>query len=379
MRSLVPSFLFGSALLGLLVACSSDESSSLERPGGSGGSPTAEGGSSGETGGSPGDGATGGAGGSDLAGSGGSAATASACIGWASVSPGTTGGGTADPIDIATLAEFASQAAGTTSRVLRLAASLTGSVAIGSNKTIIGAPGVVFTGHLGLAGSSNVILRNLTVVGYNCTDSPSDCSGGADAISINGAAHHVCVDHCDISDGSDGNLDITQAADFVTIGWTKFHYSSQRPDPANSNGHRFSNLIGASDTATGDTGHLNVTIHHSWWADWVNQRMPRVRFGRVHLFNNLYTSTGNSYCVGVGVGANVRLENNVFIGVANPINTTSYSDAASVAASFGNVYTSTTGTHADLNAASVFVPPYEYVPDAASAVDAAVRNGAGPG
>jgi pectate lyase len=375
-----PTSLLGTALLGLLVACSSDEISNVQHPGGSGGSPAATGGSPG----SAGDTATGGMGGSDLAGTGGGTGTGGAvaadapCIGWASVSPGTTGGGTVAPIDIASAAEFASQAAGTTPRVLRLTQSMTGSVGIGSNKTIVASPGVVFTGHLGLSGSSNVILRNLTVVGYNCTDSPSDCSGGEDAISVNNQAHHICVDHCDIADGSDGNLDITGAADYVTIGWTKFRYSTARPDPANANGHRFSNLIGSDDAATGDTGHLRVTFHHSWWADNVNQRMPRARFGQVHLFNNLYTSTGNSYCVGVGVDANIRLENNVFIGVGNPINTTSYSNAASVAASFGNVYTNTTGAHADLNAASVFTPPYTYTLDAASAVEAAVRSGAGP-
>ena len=68
----------------------------------------------------------------------------------------------------------------------------------------------------------------------------------------------------------------------------------------------------------------------------------------------------------------------MFIGVSTPINTTSYSDANSVAASFGNIYTSTSGAHADLNAASVFTPPYDYTPDAASGVEAAVRSGAGP-
>ena len=396
MRPIFPSSFLSTAVLGLLVACSSDETSSAQQSGSSGGSPTASGGSPGSagdsatgglpgsagdsaTGGSPGGGATSGTGGSDLAGSGGSPAVAAEpCIGWASVSPGTTGGGTVDPIDVATLAEFSSQVAGTVPRVVRLTQSIRGSVSIASNKTILGAPGVVFTGHLGLTGSSNVIVRNLTVVGYNCSDSPSDCSDGEDAISVNGGAHHICFDHCDVSDGSDGNLDITDGADYVTIGWTKFRYSSQRPDPANANGHRFSNLIGSSDTATGDTGHLEVTIHHSWWADWVNQRMPRARFGQVHLFNNLYTSANDSYCVGVGVGANIRLENNVFIGVRTPIDTTSYYDAASVAASFGNTYTSTTGGRADLNAANVFTPPYDYTLDAANGVEAAVRSGAGP-
>src|SRR5947199_294929 len=84
---------------------------------------------------------------------------------------------------------------------------VTGDVAIGSNKTLVGACGAVFHGHLGLSGSANVIVRNLTIVGYNCTDSPSDCSGGADAVTLQKQSHHVWFDHDDISDGSDGNLD----------------------------------------------------------------------------------------------------------------------------------------------------------------------------
>ncbi len=354
----------------LLVACSSSESSTDIRA--SGGTSASAG--SGAIGGSD-SGAGGGTTGGSAPGTGGSGASDPACIGWASVSPGTTGGGSEPIIDVTSLSSFGSDAAGTTPRVLRLTQSMTGSVAIGSNKTITAAPGVVFTGHFELSQSSNVILRNLKIVGYNCTtdlETAGDCSSGEDAISVINNAHHVCFDHCDISDGSDGNLDITQGADYVTIGWTKFSYSGRR-----SGGHQFSNLIGASDTSTVDTGHLRVTIHHSWWADNVHERMPRVRFGQVHLFDNLYTATGDNYCVGAGFSCNIRLENNVFIGVQHPINTADYSNGASIAASFGNVYTNSTGSRADLNASGVFTPPYTYQLDAANTVEAAVRSGAG--
>lgn len=91
--------------------------------------------------------------------------------------------------------------------------------------------GAQITGHIGLGGSSNVILRNLKVVGNNCSDSPSDCSSGADAIGVTGGAHHLWFDHLDVSDGSDGNLDITQGSNFVTVSHTKFSYSTKRSDP----------------------------------------------------------------------------------------------------------------------------------------------------
>ncbi|HLK39352.1 MAG TPA: hypothetical protein VKU41_21475, partial [Polyangiaceae bacterium] len=178
---------------------------------------------------------------------------------------------------------------------------------------------------------------------------------------------------------SDGNLDITHASDFITISWTKFHYSGRRTDPAGaSGGHQFCNLIGHSDSnASEDTGHLRVTLHHVWWADNVVERMPRVRFGQVHVFDSLYTASGNDYCIGVGANANIRDENNVFLGVKNPIDSTSFANAGSVIQSSGNVYLNTTGTTADVGG-SAFVPPYSYVLDPASSVQASVQAGAGP-
>jgi pectate lyase len=199
-----------------------------------------------------------------------------------------------------------------------------------------------------------------------------DCSSGADAVTIRGGAHHVWVDHCDVSDGSDGNLDVTDQADYVTISWTKFSYSRDRPG-----GHHFSNLVGGGDGATTDMGHLRVTYHHVWWADRAHERMPRVRYGQVHIFNSLYTAAGNNYCVGVGVYANVLTENNVFIGVSDPINTTDYSNEASVALSRGNLYLQTQGATADLGT-GVFTPPYEYDLDPTPGLEELIRNNAGP-
>jgi pectate lyase len=296
-------------------------------------------------------------------------------IGWASVNDldqeGTTGGGAAEPMRVTSFADFAAAVAGTAPRVVRIAGSISGSADVGSNKTIEGAPGAVLHGHLDLDGSVNVIVRNLSIIGYNCAD-VRECKRGKDAVTLSGSAHHVWFDHCAISDGSDGNLDITDSADFVTVSWTKFFYSSNRPGD-----HQFSSLIGSSDDATDDAGHLRVTFYGDWWAEHVSERMPRVRFGKVHLFNNLYTSEGNQYCVGLGFDANLLTENNVFAGVKNPIESEHHSNAASVVVSRGNLYENTTGETAD-KGSDVFVPPYPYRLMAASAVRAAVMEGAGP-
>ena len=317
-------------------------------------------------------------------------------VGWATASGSTTGGGNATPTTVTTLAALQSAVKGTTPAVIYVKGVLApGAVAIGSNKTIVGLCGVEIHGHIGMSKSSNVILRNIKIVGYavgDCSLDPSyssatGCSSGDDAISIQGQSDHIWLDHDDISDGTDGNLDITHACDFITISWTKFHYSSARTDPTGSdstgaNGHRFSNLVGHSDSnGSEDTGHLTITWHHNWWADYVVERQPRVRFGRVHVFNNLYTSVGDNYCIGVGVGANLRTENNVFVGVKTPINTISYSDATSAISSSDNLYSGTSGdAPADLKASSVFDPAsvYTYTLDDTGGLQAAIESGAGP-
>ncbi len=375
-------------------------------PGGSGGG--AGGGSAGGAGGTRDAGAAG-AGGSRDAGSiptggtGGSTSgncttppTPSPLLGWATVSGSTTGGGNATPVTVTTLADLVSAVKGTTPAVIYVKGVLAaGTVTMGSNKTIVGLCGAEIHGHIGINKQSNIIVRNIKIVGYAVGDCSLDpdyssgtgCSSGNDAVTIQGQSDHIWFDHDDISDGTDGNLDITHACDFITVSWTKFHYSSARTDPTGSDstgasGHRFSNLVGHSDSnASEDTGHLTITWHHDWWADYVVERQPRVRFGRVHVFNSLYTSAGDDYCIGVGVGANLRTENNVFVGVKTPINTTGYSDATSATSSTGNLYSGTSGASpADLNASSVFDPAssYAYTLDETSGLQAAIESGAGP-
>jgi pectate lyase len=257
--------------------------------------------------------------------------------------------------------------------VIHVSGTISGVVTVGSNKTIWGLCGAEVHGSIDMTGSANVIIRNLKVVGYNCTDSPSDCSSGHDAVHVQGGDRHLWFDHMDISDGSDGNLDITHGCDFVTVSWTKFSYSSARTDPvAGATGHRFCNLIGHVDTnGSEDSGHLNTTFHHVWWADNVNQRMPRVRFGKVHLFNNLYTAAGDSACIELGVSANIRYENNVFSGVSNTVDS-SHANSASIIQAIGNQ-----GSNTNIGGAA-FTPSYPYTLDAVSSVQSTVQNGVGP-
>jgi pectate lyase len=104
--------------------------------------------------------------------------------------------------------------------------------------------------------------------------------------------------------------------------------------------------------------------------------MPRVRYGQVHIFNNLYTARGNSYCVGLGVFANILTERNVFYAVKNPIESSSYSNDQSVIVSRDNLYVQSAGSNQD-RGTDVFTPPYAYRTDAVTDVQDSIETGAG--
>jgi pectate lyase len=298
--------------------------------------------------------------------------------GWAAI-PGagfngpTTGGCNATPVTVNSLATLNTALTGFQNKVIRVQGTITGTIQMTANTTLEGMSGARINGSIQIDNDINVIVRNLIVVGNNCSDA-SNCEDGADAISINGGSHHVWVDHCDISNGSDGNLDVVDASDFVTISWTKFSYSGT------SRTHRYSNLVGDDDNATADAGKLGVTYHHCWWADRVQERMPRVRYGRVHLYNNLWTSSGNDQCVQLGTNGNIRMENNIFIGVANPINSTDYNPGSGSVTATGTLTMSTSGSTANRGTAwtPASIAGYTYMLEPTSGLETAIRNGARP-
>ena len=80
--------------------------------------------------------------------------------------------------------------------------------------------------------------------------------------------------------------------------------------------HNKTMLIGSSDSKISDEGKLHVTLHHNYFHD-VVQRLPRVRFGQVHVYNNYFASdTTNgeyayAYALGVGKNSQIYAENNV--------------------------------------------------------------------
>ena len=313
--------------------------------------------------------------------------------GWASLNGGTTGGGAGPQTLVTTLAAFNTAAAGSNPAVIFVSGRLAqGTASIGSNKTIIGCSGTnpTLSGHVRVTNVTNVIVRNMNIVGFNCrppdvdTANGGECQDGEDAITVQNS-RNIWFDHDAVSDGSDGNLDVNHGSDFITISNTKFFYSTARQDPNDTGaaGHRFSNLIGGSDSnGSEDTGHLNITWVHDWWAQNAVERMARVRFGKNHFYNNLWTSTGNNYCIGLGVGANLLIQNNAFINVKTPLNSTSFvhsNIAPSFARSTGNVFQGTSGNAVvDVTPGSVFTPPYTFNLGMGSTTQAFVQANAGP-
>ncbi|MFT3736690.1 MAG: PbsX family transcriptional regulator [Rhodocyclaceae bacterium] len=202
-----------------------------------------------------------------------------------------------------------------------------------SNTTIVGLgkDAKIVRGNLMIGNTAeNIIIRNITFEdafdyfpGWDPADSfsinkdypgcqealvdantgPQKCRGGRwnseyDNISINGGKR-VWIDHCTFSDGErtdkmfppvfplpqnqveqkvqhhDGLIDITNGADLVTLSYNVFK------------DHDKTSLIGSSDGMTSDAGKLNVTYHHNLF-DNSGQRLPRVRYGKISSYNNVF-------------------------------------------------------------------------------------------
>ena len=270
--------------------------------------------------------------------------------GFATQNGGTTGGKGYSEVTVDNVNDLKSYAKAGNKIIYVKPGTYMGPVEVGSNVTIYGYQGAIIAqptsgSAMKLSGSKNVIIRNLKFKGVGAHDDDDE-----DCLQVNHESKNVWIDHVDVYDGHDGNLDITNASDYVTISWTKFSYTSA------STGHQFSNLIGNSKTKTSDRGHLNVTIHHTWWADGVVERMPRVRFGKVHVANNLFDSKNASYCVRAAIEADIRIERNVFIGVQKALDLYTSDGAITAAQMISNYEENVKKQQAGTGTA--FTPPY---------------------
>jgi pectate lyase len=289
------------------------------------------------------------------------------------VDGGTTGGGDAEVQQVTSMSELRSLAGDSTPRVLELSGTFeTGSSAleISSNKTLVGTgEDTTIIGGITINGQSNIIIRNMSILGSGEGGRP------ADSVGVRGS-HNLWFDHLNITDGPDGILDLTRGTDHVTVSWSKFYYTDS------SQSHRLALLFGGGSThGDTDTGKNNHTVHHNWFGDFVDQRMPRLLFGKGHIYNNYYNSPGNAYCIGSGSFASLLVENNYFKDVNDPHR---FQDGnPSTITAEGNIYDNvsgkrdTGGNKSDAPAAWTN-PPYNYTLDTAESIPELVQRCAGP-
>ncbi len=300
-------------------------------------------------------------------------------IGWGEK---TTGSQDKNPVVVTTLSELKSALRSASNKTIYIKGSIEvtgGQLGLNavSNVTIYGLPGskiynegrntVSETGILYIKNSTNIILRNLTLEGAGAYD-----IDGNDNLTLQNC-QNVWVDHCDFLDGVDGNFDCNHASDNITVSWCRFRYL-KAPKAGGSGGssdHRFSDLWGGSDSEN-SVGKLNTTFVNCWWDEGCRERMPRIRFGKVHILNCLYSSSVANYCIGVGYKAQVNVENSVF---KNKGSNWKYpSNNAKTDASYifkGCIGQSDTKI---ANTEPIFTPTYEYTAMATEDVEAAVKD-----
>jgi len=291
----------------------------------------------------------------------GAAAVADTPIGFGA---GTTGGGNATATTVTTLAAFQAAVAGDSAKVVKVSGllPLTGQVDIGSNTTVLGVgSGSGFTGGgLRLKEATNVIIRNLAI---------SKPRKPSDGVTVQESTR-VWIDHNTFSadrdhdkDYYDGLLDINHGSDNITVSWNKFA------------DHFKGSLVGHSDKNAGeDTGHLKVTYHHNWFSN-VYSRIPSLRFGTGHFYDNYVQ--GADTAVHSRMGAQMLVENNVFRDTKIAVTTSQSSDVDGYAVLRGN---DLGGGATEISQTGTFTkPPYAYTAEPASSVVASVTAQAGTG
>jgi pectate lyase len=172
------------------------------------------------------------------------------------------------------------------------------------------------------------------------------------------------VDHCEFTDGQDGNFDITQSANFVTVSWCTFGYTERAYD------HMNTNLVGSSDSEDKNT--LNVTFAYNIWGPGCNQRMPMARAGNIHLLNNYYNCAGASATVNPRKNSEFLIEGNYFeTGV-----TKVFSQSGAIAYQFkDNTYMSASQP----NGKGTVSMPYQYTAIPSADVPALLTSATGAG
>ncbi|KAG8705930.1 hypothetical protein FRC12_014073 [Ceratobasidium sp. 428] len=246
-----------------------------------------------------------------------------ATIGYATLSGGTTGGGSASPVTVTSLSALKSAVSGNTAKVVIISGTITGNevVKVGSNTSVLGKSGasetldhaiivleltsstIALTGvGLRVIDVSNVIIRNLKIAKV--------LADAGDAIGVQ-AANRVWIDSVDLSsdrdhdkDYYDGLLDLTHGVYAASVTNSYLH------------DHWKGSLVGHSDSNESEDKAIQVTYAFNKWSN-LNSRTPSFRFGHGHIYNNYFVNNNDG--INTRVGAELLVQNNVFENVSKPL------------------------------------------------------------
>ncbi|TFW36183.1 pectate lyase family protein [Massilia horti] len=227
--------------------------------------------------------------------------------------------------------------------------------------------------------ANNVIVQNMTFGLLPGGDA-------ADAISIEGMSSgqpsNIWIDHNTIfasltmcpgaGDASfDGGIDMKKGAHHITVSYN-YIYNYQKVA-----------LNGFSDSDTANSNSL-TTYHHNRFEN-VKSRLPLLRFGKAHIYNNYFGNVETSG-INVRMGGLALIESNYFENIANPVtsrdsSSIGYWDLRNNYVGSGITWTSASGTYVNATnwatTKSYGSVGYSYTPDAAANVKAKVIATAG--
>ncbi|CAE6480132.1 unnamed protein product [Rhizoctonia solani] len=238
-----------------------------------------------------------------------------ATIGHATLSGGTTGGGSATPVTVTTLSSLKIAVSGSTAKVVIVSGTIAGAevVRVGSNTSILGKPGATLSGiGLRVLDASNVIIRNLKI--------NKVLANAGNHIGVQ-AANRIWIDSVEVwadrdhdKDYYDGLLDITRGTYATSVTNSYLHDNWK------------GSLVGHSDSNESEDVAIQITYAYNKWYN-LSSRTPYVRFGHSHIFSSYFLSV-NDAIFGVN-GATLFVQNNVFemVDVALYTNTDACADA----------------------------------------------------
>jgi pectate lyase len=243
-----------------------------------------------------------------------------------------------------------------------------------SNVTIVGVGSGATFDQIGIhiRSSSNIILQNLTI--KNVKKSGSPISNGGDAIGMESGVRNVWADHLTLeasggeAEGYDGLFDMKNDTKYVTLSYSILRNSER------------GGLIGSSES---DVSNSFITFHHNLYQN-LNSRIPLLRGGTAHSYNNHFTGVVESG-INSRVGAKIQVDNNYFEDSKDVLGTFYTSERGYWEVSgniFDNVTWSSPGTDnypagPNVQSTTTVSIPYAFAADQASCVPSIVAATAG--